>query len=65
VSKFPRIINVSGISMEARDKQDASATITTECTATTFVLVEPSAAVPDKPKRGGRAAKQPAAKPSN
>jgi type IV pilus assembly protein PilO len=65
VSKFPRIINVSGINMAARDKQNASATVTTECTATTFVLVEPSAAVPEKPKRGGRAAKQPAAKPSN
>ena len=65
VSKFPRIINVSGINIEARQQQSATATVTAECTATTFVLVEPTAAVPDKGKRGARAAKQPAAKPSN
>ncbi|MGH9347166.1 MAG: type 4a pilus biogenesis protein PilO [Vicinamibacterales bacterium] len=39
VSKFPRIINVNGINIKARDQQ-GSATINAECTATTFVLVD-------------------------
>jgi type IV pilus assembly protein PilO len=63
VSKFPRIINVAGINIKARQPQNAAATVTAECTATTFVLIEPSA---DKVKRpGAGAAQQPAAKPSN
>jgi type IV pilus assembly protein PilO len=44
VSKFPRIINVANIKIEAREGQTGRATITAECTATTFVLVEPPAA---------------------
>ncbi len=44
VSKFPRIINVANIKIEAREAQAGRATITAECTATTFVLVEPPAA---------------------
>src|SRR5687767_4372185 len=53
VSKFPRIINVSGISIKAREENAAgSATITTECTATTFVLIDPATAPPAG--RGGR-----------
>ena len=46
VSKFPRIINVSGIKIKARDSATGASTITAECTATTFVLIEPKAAVP-------------------
>jgi type IV pilus assembly protein PilO len=47
VSKFPRIINVGEIKIRARDAQTGRATVTAECTATTFVLVEPAApAVP-------------------
>ena len=46
VSKFPRIINVGGIHIKGKDKPDAAGTITAECTATTFVLIEPSAAPP-------------------
>lgn len=41
VSKFPRIINVNGIRIRARDGAQAGPTITAECTAMTFVLVEP------------------------
>ena len=41
VSKFPRIINVSSIHIKARDSATSSNTITADCTATTFVLVEP------------------------
>jgi type IV pilus assembly protein PilO len=48
VSKFPRIINVGNIKIKAQDEKAATAgsTITAECTATTFVLIDakPSAA---------------------
>jgi type IV pilus assembly protein PilO len=44
VSKFPRIINVGTIKIRARENQPGRATITAECTATTFVLVEPAPA---------------------
>lgn len=58
VSRFPRIINVGNIKISARDNQTASATITAECTATTFVLIDPTAAVPEtkKPARATRKA---------
>ena len=44
VSKFPRIINVGGINITAKERPAGSATITAEATATTFVLVEQPAA---------------------
>ena len=40
VSKFSRIINVSNISIKAKDKPDPTSTITAECVATTFVLLD-------------------------
>jgi len=40
VSKFPRIINVGDIKIRAQDVQSGAATITADCTATTFVLLE-------------------------
>jgi type IV pilus assembly protein PilO len=42
VSKFPRIINVGNIKIKSQDEKSASAgsTITAECTATTFVLID-------------------------
>ncbi|MBI3048250.1 MAG: type 4a pilus biogenesis protein PilO [Acidobacteria bacterium] len=43
ISRFPRIINVNSISIETRDNPTSTATITAECTATTFVLIEPPA----------------------
>jgi type IV pilus assembly protein PilO len=65
VSKFPRIINVSGINLKARTQQNAAATVTAECTATTFVLID-SAADADKKKAGAaRPGQPPAAKASN
>ena len=42
VSKFSRIINVSNIKIRAKDKADANSTISVECIATTFVLLEPA-----------------------
>ena len=56
VSKFPRIINVNTIKIKTRDEQSSSATITAECTATTFVMIDaarPAAAA------GGAAAPAP------
>jgi type IV pilus assembly protein PilO len=43
VSKFPRIINVGDIKIDARQNQSDGSTITAECTATTFVLLDPKA----------------------
>ena len=47
VSKFPRIINVTGIHIKTKDAKEgasSASSITAECTATTFVLVEPKKA---------------------
>ena len=46
VSKFPRIINVSGIKIRSKEAGGDASTITAECTATTFVLIEPKPATP-------------------
>jgi type IV pilus assembly protein PilO len=46
VSKFPRIINVGEIKIETRTNQNDGSTITVECTATTFVLLDQKAADP-------------------
>ena len=43
VSKFPRIINVGDIKIKAIDNASGPATLTVECTATTFVMVESTA----------------------
>ena len=40
VSKFPRIINVNGIKIKARDDQAGGITMAAECTATTFVMID-------------------------
>ena len=51
VSKFPRIINIGGLTLAQRDSPTASATMTITCTATTFVLVEQKGA-PAGTKKG-------------
>ena len=63
VSKFPRIINVSAINIEASKQQTPTATVAANCTATTFVLVDPKTVAPVKGKGGARA--KAAAKSSN
>ena len=40
VSKFSRIINVSNINIRAKEKPELTSTITAECVATTFVLLD-------------------------
>jgi type IV pilus assembly protein PilO len=57
ISKFPRIINVSEISIRAKEPVEPGRTITAECVATTFVLQEGGAAtgkagVPKQPSLG-------------
>jgi type IV pilus assembly protein PilO len=46
VSKFPRIINVGDIKIDARVGQSDGSTVTAECTATTFVLLDTATAKP-------------------
>ena len=48
VSKFPRIINVGDIKIKAVDAA-GNATVTAECTATTFVMNDSPAATAPKP----------------
>jgi type IV pilus assembly protein PilO len=55
VSKFPRIINVGDIKIETRPSQSDGSTITAECTATTFVLLDQKAADPAAPAKPGAA----------
>lgn len=52
VSKFPRIINVGEIKIETRTAQNDGTTITAECTATTFVLLDPKQAAAAAAKPG-------------
>jgi type IV pilus assembly protein PilO len=57
VAKFPRIINVSELRIQAMQRPSPNATITARCTATTFVLSEkPAQAAPAR--RGRRAARR-------
>jgi type IV pilus assembly protein PilO len=48
VARFSRIINVSGIRIKSKDKPGVESTITVECVATTFVLIE----TPARPATG-------------
>jgi type IV pilus assembly protein PilO len=53
VSKFPRIINVTGIQLKGKDRGTDGSTITAECTATTFVLLETKPTAPGVPPKAG------------
>ena len=52
VSKFTRIVNISGLDIKGKDKPDPNSTITASCVATTFVLLDKPQAKP----AGGRGA---------
>jgi type IV pilus assembly protein PilO len=54
VSKFPRIINIGGLTLAARPGSGSNATMTINCTATTFVLVEQPAAIETKGKKAAK-----------
>jgi type IV pilus assembly protein PilO len=55
VSKFSRIINISNIAIKAKERPEPNSTVTAECVATPFVLLDqkgpagPKAAVPAVP----------------
>jgi type IV pilus assembly protein PilO len=53
ISKVPRIINISELSIRSKDKPLPNSTITAECTATTFVLLETPAAQSPAPAAAG------------
>jgi type IV pilus assembly protein PilO len=58
VSKFPRIINVGDIKIKAIENARGGATITAECTATTFVMNDrPAAPKPGAALTGPTSAK--------
>jgi type IV pilus assembly protein PilO len=57
VGKFTRIVNISSIDLKGKQKQDPNSTISADCVATTFVLLEK----PVAPKKGSKGA---AAKPA-
>lgn len=58
ISRFPRIINVSHISIKAKNEPEPEATVVAELVATTFVLqAQPAAAKAGK--GGGNVPKQP------
>lgn len=50
ISKFPRLINVGEVRLRAMTQPQPNATVTADCTATTFVLLEsPAPAQPGAP----------------
>jgi Tfp pilus assembly protein PilO len=55
VSKFTRIVNISGLDVKGKDKPDPNSTITATCVATTFVLLDK----PQPTKAAGRGAAPP------
>jgi type IV pilus assembly protein PilO len=61
VSKLSRVINVGLMDIKARQKQEPNATITVVCTATTFVMLDPSKQPPPPPPTGP--ARRPASQP--
>jgi len=62
VSKFSRIINISNLDVRAKDNRTDGNTITADCVATTFVMLEQKSAKPGAPAAGPPAAAPPAAK---
>lgn len=59
VSKFPRIINIGALIINAKEDLGPSGSISVTCMATTFVLVDPAAVAPDTSKKGAAAKKTP------
>jgi type IV pilus assembly protein PilO len=58
VSKFTRIVNISGLDVKGKDRGDGNLTISASCVATTFVLLErPASAKPGAKAAGATAPK--------
>jgi Tfp pilus assembly protein PilO len=60
VSKFSRIINISNVDIRTKDRPEANMTVSADCVATTFVLLDQAAVSAAKAKAAAAAA---AAKP--
>jgi type IV pilus assembly protein PilO len=60
ISKFPRIINVTGLNVKAMESPTRSGTVLAECTAMTFVMTEPKADEKDPKAPASPAAAKPA-----
>jgi len=58
VGKFTRIVNISSIDLKGKQKQDPNSTITADCVATTFVLLEKPVAPKGKAATGKPAPKK-------
>ena len=54
VSKFPRIINIGGMQVAAKQEPTAAASLDINATATTFVLVEPPPTPPEDTTKKGK-----------
>lgn len=52
ISKFSRIINVNAVNIRAKDRPEPGSTISAQCVATTFVLLDTKAAA--VPAKAGR-----------
>jgi type IV pilus assembly protein PilO len=52
VSKFTRIVNISGLDVKGKDTPDPNSTITASCIATTFVLLDKPQAATKPAGRG-------------
>ena len=66
VSKFPRIINIGGMNIAAKEESTSQSSMTINATATTFVLVDTPPSPPEDPaKKSAKKApaKVPAKKP--
>lgn len=62
VSKFPRIINIGGLNIAAKDQPTPSSSMTINATATTFVLVDTPPAPPAEAAATKKGAKKAPAK---
>jgi type IV pilus assembly protein PilO len=62
VSKFPRIINIGNMELQQQDERGAAASMTINCTATTFVLVDAPPAEAEAAGKSGSSKKGPAKK---
>ncbi len=57
ISKFSRIINIGALNIKAAELPDSVSTITVQCTATTFVLLESAADEAPAEATGARASR--------
>ena len=64
VSKFPRIINISNMTLSAKEPPSSTATVTISATATTFVFVEPPPPSAEDAAKKGKSSKKGAKGPA-